>query len=127
MIRHDFYLSFGDEPGLESPRVRTMAIPDGEWVRFDAAQSRIAEQDEYIKAIDVAFAQMNDSCVTLEKRIAELERMVVWCVETGASFVPPRDIVYNELGFGSCVRVVTTDGTPASILAAVEKGMGGGK
>lgn len=127
-----------------------------DWVNtesaLDAAQARIDEQDGYIDAIDSAFSDMNDACVSLENqlaaatariedllasramddaqftkdraRIEKLERMVVWAVENYVALHGKGMMVWST--DGATKRKFDhcgCDGTAPSILAAVERAM----
>lgn len=90
--------------------------------RIEHAESALAAAQSRIEDLLAARAMDDAQFAKDRKRIAELERMVVWAVES--SGFAQLDSMNGRLWLGRS-KSIDCDGTPASILAAVEKAMGG--
>ncbi len=95
---------------------------DVEWLRAEIERLRANAEADNSHAMSTAADNER-----LTARIAELERIVVWLAEQVDCVTLPstggRKTVRFE-GFSLGVKVISIDGTPAGLIAAVKEEMG---
>ena len=89
-------------------------------------EKKLADTREQLRLTHIDWVNTQAELTAAQARIEKLERMVVWAVKHGAEVEGDRMWWFRMLGEDSGDVSADCDGTPASILAAVQQAMKAG-